>query len=1019
MFRSVAFQRITSALVLLAFTNMVTSPIAQAQRAHDANNAKGQSTEVRFSQLLADIKDVLQEDAKNHADLIQGKVNRIRNYHHALQALYADIEDGLADTERLLKTRAMPQAALDRHAAARDLYLVRKAEFERLAAKLGAPAGTPSAQQAALAELASFMDQYPTRKPHGRSDPNRLPFARPDSKVREPILDKEQLQARYFNPAQRKVLLPGPISGELQPAQSALSAPQAADDLAETEEVQITASIREQARALNHNPVAIYHWVRNNIMFVPSFGSIQGSELTLANRRGNAFDTAALLIALYRASGIPARYVYGTIEVPAARAMNWMGGAATPQAMQQLLGQGGIPNIALVAGGVVKALRMEHVWVQAYVDYSPSRGSINKKPGMWVPLDPSFKQYRFSRGMDLKNALPLDLGAMAEQSQSAAAINPAEGSVQNLGQDAVTERLNDYLVRIKAYIDSQKANATIADIFGTQSIIAETHSILPGTLPYKTVLAGDSFQSMPDELKWKFKTNIYASDGVSDSSTPLIEISQSTANLAGKRIGISFAPATQADQDIINRFLPAPHADGSPVQVSELPTSLPAYLLQLKACLTLDGKVVAQTASGYTLGSTLRQSNQFYNPSRGEWVGGDDNDILIGEHNAIGIDLQGTGVSQIKQQQAALAQIEAKLAQLRQSPADNALADELLKADIVGQLMQAGIGGYFASVDQSSAMLALMQDNVTAYRLPSYGRFGTMAHPRYFFGIVRSVSFHGVSLDVDYLSYQVAAKDGGTATVANYMQQAGLAASLAESSVPEAMFRNPELAGTDPAQPQGASAAKLLALASAQGQKIYRLSVANQAMHGSILASLQIGADVKRELANGLAAGKSVTVHDKDITIGNWTGCGYLIIDDVTGAGAFKISGGANGGVLDTVGNNSDALGFTFFVLGLIASVAAGPAVTLLVALAAFVIGCIAFMAAQLEAMEQAQCAAAYPCIQKVFLTVFAANFALALVGLLANPLAGLMLGLSGLIWGDNVAKSASRGCNVACRSQP
>lgn len=115
--------------------------------------------------------------------------------------------------------------------------------------------------------------------------------------------------------------------------------------------------------------------------------------MTLANKRGNAFDTASLLIALYRASGIPARYVYGTVDAPISNAMNWVGGVSTPEATQDLLGQGGIPNAALVSGGKVNAIRMEHVWVQAYVDFSPSRGGRNKKPNHWTPMDPSFKQY--------------------------------------------------------------------------------------------------------------------------------------------------------------------------------------------------------------------------------------------------------------------------------------------------------------------------------------------------------------------------------------------------------------------------------------------------------------------------------------------------------------------------------------------------------------------------------------------------------------------------------------------------
>jgi transglutaminase-like putative cysteine protease len=60
--------------------------------------------------------------------------------------------------------------------------------------------------------------------------------------------------------------------------------------------------------------------VRNSIEFIPSYGSIQGAAMTLSTRRGNAFDTASLEIALLRAAHIPARYAYGTIEVPVAQA---------------------------------------------------------------------------------------------------------------------------------------------------------------------------------------------------------------------------------------------------------------------------------------------------------------------------------------------------------------------------------------------------------------------------------------------------------------------------------------------------------------------------------------------------------------------------------------------------------------------------------------------------------------------------------------------------------------------------
>jgi hypothetical protein len=39
-------------------------------------------------------------------------------------------------------------------------------------------------------------------------------------------------------------------------------------------------------------------------------------------------------------------------------------------------------------------------------------------------------------------------------------------------------------------------------------------------------------------------------------------------------------------------------------------------------------------------------------------------------------------------------------------------------------------------------------------------------------------------------------------------------------------------------------------------------------------------------------------VHQSPITQSGWTGTGYIITDPVTGAGAYKISGGANGAFL-------------------------------------------------------------------------------------------------------------------------
>src|SRR5262249_24011684 len=104
-------------------------------------------------------------------------------------------------------------------------------------------------------------------------------------------------------------------------AQLAAAPPPPPAALAATEDVEITPDITAHAASLGNQPLPIYEWVRNNIEFVPTYGSVQGSQMTLDGRRGNAFDLASLLIALLRAAGIGARYVMGSVEVPTATVM--------------------------------------------------------------------------------------------------------------------------------------------------------------------------------------------------------------------------------------------------------------------------------------------------------------------------------------------------------------------------------------------------------------------------------------------------------------------------------------------------------------------------------------------------------------------------------------------------------------------------------------------------------------------------------------------------------------------------
>lgn len=56
--------------------------------------------------------------------------------------------------------------------------------------------------------------------------------------------------------------------------------------------------------------------------------------------------------------------------------------------------------------------------------------------------------------------------------------------------------------------------------------------------------------------------------------------------------------------------------------------------------------------------------------------------------------------------------------------------------------------------------------------------------------------------------------------------------------------------------------------------------------------------DTQNRVQQSLDAGYEVTIHERPITVSGWSGAGYTQIDPSTGAGAYTIEGGSNGGWL-------------------------------------------------------------------------------------------------------------------------
>ena len=618
--------------------------------------------------------------------------------------------------------------------------------------------------------------------------------------------------------------------------------------------------------------------------------------MTMETRQGNAMDTASLLISLLRASNIHARYVMGTVQLPIEQIMNWVGNFTDANAALDFMSSGGVPTTALTDAGKVVKARFEHVWVEAWIDYLPSRGAKHKdgEGDTWIPLDASFKQYAYTDGIDIAAAVPFDGQTFVDQLTASATINEAEGYATGVDSLLVQQTMTDYQSRVEAYISQQYPDATVGDVLGKKDVVVQDYPYLLGTLPYRTEVRGGAYAMLPSSLRHKLSFTVVRDQ----SDTAPLTYTASLPELAGKKITLSYTPATQADEDVISSYLPVPHPDGTPIQPEELPSALPAYLIKVKPELRIDGEIVA-AGSPVTLGGVETFTMNFFDPATGSSPVV--NTIDAGSYHAIGLDLGRIAELQVTALKSKIGKTKALL--------ESQDFAGLTKDDLVGDLLYTTAVIYHAELGALKHIAARIM-KVGALTLPSETIFATKLKIDSLWGLPRSVSAGGLNMDADRLMSVVKPFDGNVKTAINYMVRTGMASSGLEHSVPEKLF------STQEEQVEGVSAVKALQIANAQGMPIY---VINQANAATIMPRLQVDAEAKVSIQDAVNTGKTVTVSQANISFNGWIGCGYIIADPNTGAGAYMITGGLSGAVINAL------IGLGGIMVALMLVAAGGP----------------------------------------------------------------------------------------------
>jgi len=280
--------------------------------------------------------------------------------------------------------------------------------------------------------------------------------------------------------------------------------------------------------------------------------------------------------------------------------------------------------------------------------------------------------------------------------------------VQNVPAAAIEQKLEEYQQALTDYIENQNPDATVGEVLGLQQINILAARPLSAGLPYNHIVTTQQFSEVPDNLRHRFKYEL-STEANSYLATPFISINEPTVKLAGKKLSLSFAPATQDDADIIESYLPQPDPETGAIDPSQIPDTLPGYLINLKAEFAIGDEVVATENAG-TMGTELYETLGYWDPQRGWDVS--QNTPTAGVYQAIGLDLQGSSPEYAAKLQADLEATKATLEEWSES-ADETQLQTLTKQDLVGDMLEATIFSYFA-MNNLQDDIAAQQANIVS-----------------------------------------------------------------------------------------------------------------------------------------------------------------------------------------------------------------------------------------------------------------------------------------------------------------
>ena len=667
------------------------------------------------------------------------------------------------------------------------------------------------------------------------------------------VLPHVNLKADSVIPSMKKGIIPAYGNVSVKSSKAGTIQPQPEDTVL-SEETKSEDNVRALAETIN-TPVDIYEYVRNEIDFEPYYGSRKGASGTLYEKAGNDIDQASLMITLLRQAGYPARYVTGTVEVSIDKVMKWTGTSSAETAVE-LMASLGIPVTEVKQGGTIQSVRMEHTWTETYVPYEYYRGMKESEgESLWIPLDPSFKQYEIIEGLDLE-----EITGISKEDMQASVFGNGEKSadeytITHVNNQKGQELLQEAEEKAQAYIkDNGLKDADVREIAGGKKIVPEHLGILPNVLPYKVLYVQREDTLIPNEQKETISFSIGGAQAYSLNfgEEQDFTVDYSAYELYGKRIILEWEAASKEDSQIIESY------GGL--------DKTPSYLVRLIPKLKIDGE---EAASGKPVQAGYRQQFTITMHHAGMDKQEIENPVIVGGIYAVGLDFGSVSVTETEERKAELESLADKVTE------QNKTSDEVLGA-VLDNMAKA----YFAQLDACNAIIESAAD-VQVNRLVSEAMTGYQPKVLYLFQTPAELKGGSFYIDVDHDAVSVTSNSRNKEDETAYMLQAGMFASAMEHGIFEQTTGTPSV-----------STIKILDEANNRGIPIYTLGEENK----DRINELQVSETVKTDVRDAIEGGKTVMIPQEEITYGEWNGSGYIVYDASTGAAGYMISGGIAGG---------------------------------------------------------------------------------------------------------------------------